>query len=42
MGTAIMARCMNSMGTQRNPLGGNQGEKCNLKKRMQAQVSKFA
>lgn len=42
MGTAIMARCMNSMGTQRNPLGGNQGEKCILKKRMQAQGSKFA
>ena len=42
MGTAIMARCMNSIGTQRNPLGGNQGEKCILKKRMQAQGSKFA
>ena len=37
LGSAIMARCMNSMGTQKNPLGGNQGEKCILKKRMQAQ-----
>ena len=42
MGTAIMARCMNSMGTQKNPLGGNQGDKCILKKRMQAQNSKYA
>ena len=37
LGSAIMARCMNSMGTQKNPLGGNQGERCILKKRMQAQ-----
>lgn len=37
LGSAIMARCMNSMGTQKNPLGGNQGEKCILKKRMQEQ-----
>lgn len=37
LGSAIMARCMNSMGTQKNPLGGCQGSKCILKKRMQAQ-----
>jgi putative methanogenesis marker protein 14 len=40
LGAATMARCMNSMGTQKNPLGGNQGEHCILKKRMQAQNSK--
>ena len=28
---------MNSMGTQKNPLGGNQGEKCILKRRMEKQ-----
>lgn len=39
LGSAIMARCMNSMGTQKNPLGGCQGERCILKKRMQAQGS---
>ena len=37
LGSAIMARCMNSMGTQKNPLGGNQGEKCILKRRMEKQ-----
>ena len=42
LGSAIMARCMNSMGTQKTPIGGNQGEKCILKKRMKAQKSKFA
>ena len=42
LGAAIMARCMNSMGTQKNPLGGNQGDHCILKKRMQAQGSKYS
>ena len=37
LGSAIMARCMNSMGTQKNPLGGNQGEKCILKRKMEKQ-----
>ncbi len=35
-----MARCMNSMGTPKTPLGGNQGEHCILKKRMQLQNKK--
>ncbi|WP_409200509.1 methanogenesis marker 14 protein [Methanobrevibacter sp. DSM 116169] len=42
LGSAIMARCMNSMGTQKTPIGGNQGERCILKKRMQTQNSKFS
>lgn len=42
LGSAIMARCMNSMGTQKTPVGGCQGERCILKKRMQAQNSKFS
>ena len=32
-----MARCMNSMGTQKNPIGGHQGGKCILGKRMKLQ-----
>jgi putative methanogenesis marker protein 14 len=37
LGSAIMARCMNSMGTQKNPIGGRQGGKCILGKRMKLQ-----
>ena len=37
LGSAIMARCMNSMGTQKNPIGGHQGGKCILGKRMKLQ-----
>ncbi|MDD1750034.1 MAG: methanogenesis marker 14 protein, partial [Methanothrix sp.] len=33
-GAAVMARCMNSMGTPKNPLGGLRGGKCILKERM--------
>jgi len=33
-GAAVMARCMNSMGTPRNPLGGTRGGRCILKKRI--------
>jgi hypothetical protein len=33
-GAAVMARCMNSMGTPRNPLGGLRGSKCILKERL--------
>ena len=33
-GAAVMARCMNSMGTPKNPLGGLRGGKCILKKRI--------
>ena len=42
LGSAIMARCMNSMGTQKNPIGGCQGQRCILGKRMKMQGSKFA
>jgi putative methanogenesis marker protein 14 len=37
LGTSIMARCMNSMGTPKAPIGGNQGEKCILTKRINLQ-----
>lgn len=37
LGSAIMARCMNSMGTVKNPIGGRQGERCILKQRMKMQ-----
>jgi putative methanogenesis marker protein 14 len=33
-GAAVMARCMNSMGTPKNPLGGIRNGKCILKQRM--------
>jgi putative methanogenesis marker protein 14 len=33
-GAAVMARCMNSMGTPRHPLGGLRGGGCILKKRI--------
>ena len=42
LGSAIMARCMNSMGTQKSPIGGRQGDRCILGKRMKMQGSKFA
>ncbi len=42
LGSAIMARCMNSMGTQKNPIGGCQGQKCILGKRMKLQGSKYS
>ena len=42
LGSAIMARCMNSMGTQKTPIGGNRGERCILGKRMKLQNSKFS
>lgn len=42
LGSAIMARCMNSMGTQKHPIGGCQGQKCILGKRMKLQGSKFS
>ncbi|MCF0225839.1 MAG: methanogenesis marker 14 protein [Methanobrevibacter sp.] len=37
LGSAIMARCMNSMGTPQHPIGGGQGDKCILSKRMKMQ-----
>lgn len=42
LGSAIMARCMNSMGTPKNPIGGNQGSKCILGQRMKLQGSKYS
>ncbi len=39
-GAAVMARCMNSMGTPRNPLGGLRKGGCILKKRMGYEVEK--
>ena len=41
-GAAVMARCMNSMGTPKNPLGGLRGGKCILKERMNYEASKGA
>lgn len=36
-GAAVMARCMNSLGTPRNPLGGRHGRKCILAHRIKLQ-----
>ena len=41
-GAAVMARCMNSMGTPKNPLGGLRGGKCILKERIDYELSKGA
>ncbi|MFX1606519.1 MAG: methanogenesis marker 14 protein, partial [Promethearchaeota archaeon] len=37
MGAAVAARCMNSMGTTRNPMGGRKGDKCVMNERMKLQ-----
>ena len=42
LGSAIMARCMNSMGTPKVPIGGKQGGRCILKDRMKMMGGKFA
>ena len=42
LGSAIMARCMNSMGTPKVPIGGKQGGRCILKDRMKMAGGKFA
>ncbi|NMB85244.1 MAG: methanogenesis marker 14 protein [Methanothrix sp.] len=39
-GAAVMARCMNSMGTPKNPLGGLRGSKCILRTRMEYEACK--
>jgi putative methanogenesis marker protein 14 len=39
-GAAVMARCMNSMGTPKTPLGGLRGGRCILKERMDLESSK--
>jgi putative methanogenesis marker protein 14 len=36
-GAAVMARCMNSLGTPQNPLGGNYGKKCIMGERIKYQ-----
>ncbi|MBW6470085.1 MAG: methanogenesis marker 14 protein [Methanosarcinaceae archaeon] len=36
-GAAVMARCMNSLGTTQNPLGGHSGGKCILGQRIKLQ-----
>lgn len=38
-GAAVMARCMNSLGTPKNPLGGSRGNRCVLRDRMELQGS---
>ncbi len=40
LGAAMMARCMNSLGTPHIPVGGNQGEVCILAQRIKLQRSK--
>jgi putative methanogenesis marker protein 14 len=42
LGSAIMARCMNSMGTQKSPIGGRQGDRCILGKRMKMQGNRYS
>jgi putative methanogenesis marker protein 14 len=37
MGAAVTARCMNSMGTRDNPMGGRKGDKCIMGARMKLQ-----
>jgi len=37
MGAAVAARCMNSMGTTRNPMGGRKGDKCIMAERRKLQ-----
>jgi putative methanogenesis marker protein 14 len=40
MGAAVAARCMNSMGTRHNPMGGRKGDKCVMGARMKLQKAK--
>ena len=37
MGAAVAARCMNSMGTKSNPMGGRKGDRCIMAQRMKLQ-----
>ena len=41
-GAAVMARCMNSMGTPKNPIGGIRGGACVLNKRIEYHKTKRA
>ncbi len=40
-GAAVMARCMNSLGSSQNPLGGSHGGKCILAQRMKLQEKRY-
>ena len=40
MGSAMMARCMNSLGTPTKPVGGSQGGPCILGQRRKLQQKK--
>jgi putative methanogenesis marker protein 14 len=40
MGAAVAARCMNSMGTTRHPMGGRKGDRCIMAERMKLQSKK--
>ena len=33
LGSSVMARCMNCLGTPKNPIGGNRGDGCILGER---------
>jgi putative methanogenesis marker protein 14 len=39
MGAAVAARCMNSMGTTKSPMGGRKGDRCIMSDRMKLQKS---
>lgn len=39
LGAAVAARCMNSIGTTKNPMGGRRGDKCVMADRMKLQQS---
>ncbi|MDH4213205.1 MAG: methanogenesis marker 14 protein [Candidatus Thorarchaeota archaeon] len=41
MGAAVAARCMNSMGTTRHPMGGRRGDRCIMAERMRLQGKKL-
>jgi len=40
MGAAVAARCMNSMGTIKHPMGGRKGDKCIMAERRKLQAKK--
>jgi hypothetical protein len=40
MGAAVAARCMNSLGTPKNPIGGRKGDKCIMNDRIKLQKGK--
>ncbi|MHA1970745.1 MAG: DUF2114 family protein, partial [Candidatus Thorarchaeota archaeon] len=40
MGAAVAARCMNSMGTPKFPMGGRKGDRCIMADRMKLQKKK--